>query len=66
MNILFKVGSLGIMNEDQKNFKKSVERLQERAKELEKIQGSGDFEKLLNTMVMKGMASLIEDYLWGE
>lgn len=54
------------MNKNQKeDFKKAVEALQARAKELEEAGVLGDFDKLLKGMVVKGVASLIEDYLWG-
>ena len=54
------------MNKKQEEFKKAVEAIQARAKELEEIEGIGNFEKLFHGMVMKSVASLAEDYLWSE
>lgn len=54
------------MNKKQEEFMTAVEALRARAKELEEIEELGDFNKLLKGMVIKGVGSLIEDYLWGE
>ena len=54
------------MNKKQEEFKKAVEAVQARAQELEEIPGLGMFGKLFQGMVMKSVASLAEDYLWGE
>ena len=54
------------MNKKQEEFEKAVKALQERAEELKEVEALGDFEKILKGMVVKGVASLIEDYLWDE
>ena len=54
------------MNKNQKEFKKAVEGLQAKAKELEEIEGLEGFGKLFHGIVNKNVAALTEDYLWGE
>lgn len=54
------------MNKKQEDFEKAVKALQASADELKEGEALRGFENVLNGMVKKGVASLIEDYLWGE
>lgn len=54
------------MNRNQEEFEKAMKALLERVEELRGVEVLAGFGKILDGMARKGVASLIDDYLWGD